>query len=252
MKLIAPNNIFSTILLLSIPPKIRPELIIKDSSLIANELLNSNDSIALIPSIDLIKHKDLFVSEKIAIGFDELVSNSYLYFSKTNGDFKKLLLKGDISSNEVILAKIVFKENYNLEPKIELDSGKEFNEDQNYLVSGNQNWLNGKYKNGISFSEQISDLLEFPYINYVLVSNDKDLLVEFHSSIKNINSLVDENFESILKKVELGDEINVFLKSNKYSLNYELTEIGKVGLVEQIKLLYFHQIIDDIFDIKFV
>ena len=62
MKLIAPNNIFSTIFYLSLPEKNRPELILKESSLVTQELLMTKDALAIIPSLDLINHKDLLVS----------------------------------------------------------------------------------------------------------------------------------------------------------------------------------------------
>ena len=89
MKLIAPNNFFTTLFYLSIPENNRPELVLKESSLITNELLMSKNSIAIIPSVDLINHRDLFVSSKIAFGFFAELSNTYLYYSNTESNIRK-------------------------------------------------------------------------------------------------------------------------------------------------------------------
>ncbi|MFZ1291506.1 MAG: hypothetical protein WAR79_15530 [Melioribacteraceae bacterium] len=114
MKLIAPSNIFSSLFYLSIDEKSKPELILKESSLIINELSTNKNLIAIIPSLDLINHKELFVSEKFTIAFESFISNTYLYFANAQNNFNRLFLKGDISTNDVLLSKIIFKEIYNI------------------------------------------------------------------------------------------------------------------------------------------
>lgn len=99
------------------------------------ELLKDQETLAFIPSLDLINHKDLYVSSKFCIGFESYISNSYLYFASAANEFEKVLLKGDVSANEVLLSKIIFKEIYNIQPEIELDVYEKFNDAKNYLVS---------------------------------------------------------------------------------------------------------------------
>jgi hypothetical protein len=252
MKLIAPNNIFSTIFYLSIPEEKRPELILKDSSLITNELLMQENNIALIPSLDLINHRDLFVSSKIAIGFDAELSNSYLYFSSNDSELKKISLKGDISSNEVILSKIIFKETYNIQPQIELDTHRDFSDKKNYLLSGNLNWNNDKFKTGVSFAEQIALYQDHHYLNYLLAANKAETLNKFHSDNSELSKRIKENFSSLVEGINFNLELNNFLISNQDSIEFSLDIMKKDSYSELLKLLYYHQIIDDIFDVKFV
>ncbi|MCB0752158.1 MAG: hypothetical protein KDC52_11835 [Ignavibacteriae bacterium] len=252
MKLIAPNNIFSTIFYLSLPEKNRPELILKESSLVTQELLMTKDALAIIPSLDLINHKDLLVSSKIAFSFSGLLSNSYLYYSKSDQEFKSLLIKGDVSSNEVILSKIIFKEIYYIEPKIGLDVSENFDENKNYLLTGNLNWQKEKFKIGNSFSEYISDFLEYPYVNYLVVSGDEEIINKFHLQIEDFNKTIIEKLPKILEKINLGDEINDFIYSNQFLIDFNFNVDQIEGYNQLIRLLYYHQIIDDLFDVKFV
>ncbi|MBK7105879.1 MAG: hypothetical protein IPH62_11405 [Ignavibacteriae bacterium] len=250
MKLIAPNNIFSSIFYLSIEEKNKPELILKDSSLILKELNQHQNALAFIPSLDLINHKELFVSQKFVIAFEAYISNTYLYFAHDN--FNKLLLKGDISSNEVLLSKIIFKEIYNIQPEIELDINDKFHDNKNYLVSGNLNWINNRYKIGTSFSEHISEFIDFPYVNYLLVSNSKSELEKFHSLNENLINNISKNFVENVQKINLGEEINEFIISNQSTVFFDFNSIANESFTELINLLYFRKIIDDIFDVKFV
>ena len=80
MKLIFPNNIFSTFFILSMEDKFKKNIIVKDSSLLTQELNFDEDAVALIPSLDLINQRDLKVSSKLGISFEGLLSNSYVYF----------------------------------------------------------------------------------------------------------------------------------------------------------------------------
>lgn len=252
MKLIAPNNIFSSLFYLAIDEKFKPEFLVKESSLIVKELLKDQETLAFIPSLDLINHKDLYVSSKFCIGFESYISNSYLYFASAVNEFEKVLLKGDVSANEVLLSKIIFKEIYNIQPEIELDVYEKFNDAKNYLVSGNLNWNNNRFGIGISFSEQITEFLELPYINYLLVSNSKTQLENFHEQNKDLLNNLSSNFEQMIKKINLGEEINDFLITNSDCLIYNFELYGNESYLELVKLLYFHQILNDMIDVKFV
>ncbi|MBK8943705.1 MAG: hypothetical protein IPM32_00405 [Ignavibacteriae bacterium] len=250
MKIIAPNNIFSSIFYLSIDEKNKPELILKESSLLLKELNKHQNAIAFIPSLDLINQKELFVSQKFVIAFEAYISNTFLYFAHDN--FNKLLLKGDISTNEVLLSKIIFQEIYNIQPEIELDVHDKFHENKNYLVSGNLNWIKNRYNIGTCFSEHISEFIEFPYVNYLLVSNSKTDLEKFHSVNENLLGNISKNFVENVKKINLGDEINEFIINNKSTVFFDFNSITNESFAELINLLYFRKIIDDMFDVKFL
>ena len=102
--------------------KFKKNIIVKDSSLLTQELNFDEDAVALIPSLDLINQRDLKVSSKLGISFEGLLSNSYVYFNHTNDEISKIMLRGDISSNDVIMSKIIFQERYHIKPEIILDT----------------------------------------------------------------------------------------------------------------------------------
>ena len=120
--------------------------------------------------------------------------------STTIREVDKILLRGDISKNEVILSKILFKERYNIEPEIALDTNQNINEQNNYLITGSENWNNNLYKKGISFSEQTSDILDFPYINFLFVSKSEDSIKKFNNHYENISKSVITKLETNLSK----------------------------------------------------
>jgi hypothetical protein len=116
-KFYLPRNIFSQILLSEIEDNSGLEFESVPSSLIVKNILNEKDSVGLIPTLDLIMNKDLFVSSEIGISFDALLSNSYIHFKEEQETIDELFLRGDVTSNEVILSKILFKEFYDVEIK---------------------------------------------------------------------------------------------------------------------------------------
>jgi len=252
MKLIIPNNIFATLFLLSIYEKKRPEVTVKESSLIVSELDSNDNSIGLIPSFDLIDNRELYVSSKLGLAFEGLLSNTYTYYLDSSSEIDKVLLRGDMSKNEVILSKIIFKERYNIAPEFSLDTNQKINEQNNYLISGSENWNSNLYKKGISFSEQTSDILNLPYVNFLFASNNENLLKDFNKQFENITQSIITSLEANLKKIGLSTEVNNFISKEIPSVYFDFTEIELEGLKELLQLAYYHQIFDDIFDINLV
>ena len=81
-KILLPKNVFSKIFLseLSLEDNIGVEF--HPASIIAKKLLLEENSIGLIPTLDLLTFKDLFVSSKIGLSFNALLSNSYIHFKE--------------------------------------------------------------------------------------------------------------------------------------------------------------------------
>lgn len=251
MKLIAPKNLFTSILAEAID-KNELELFFVEASLIGKELEYNTSAIGLIPSLDMINHRNLFVSSKYAVSFDGVLSNSFFYFHENERAFEKITLRGDVSLNDIILTRILFSERFSSQAEITLDTGKVPAKGKDYLVVGDENYSLWDFKNGISFSDQVSEMLDFPYVNFVFASPDKEALTNFNNLIGNIDQTIEEKIDDILKQISLGEEAKSFLKENIDSIYYEMTSNETEGLNELIKLLFYHGIIEDMFDIKFV
>ncbi len=174
-----PQNIFSSIFLSKIEDKTGIESEFVPASLIVKKILNEKDSLGLIPTMDLLNNKDLFVSSEIGISFDAILSNSYIHFKEKQETIEELFLKGDLTTNEVILSKILFKEFYDVDIKTTLLSDESVDFKDNVLITGDENYEKGLFVNGLSFSEEIIELISAPYVNFVLAGSSDELLKNF-------------------------------------------------------------------------
>lgn len=252
MKLFLPNNLFSAlfIALSKIDQKI-VEINFKDTALVTTSINSLNNSIGLIPSLDILKNNQLFISQKYGISFNGNLSNAYIYFSKNSNQISKISFQGDVSNNEVILSKILFLEKFFLEPKFELDTSQSTDENITRIICGNKNWEAEIFNKGTSLSEYINELVSAPYVNYILASNSEASLKEFENliSITEMNNGITHQF---LNKLNYNNQIKNYFEEEINSINYKLNDEDLFGLKEIINLCYFHQFIDDLIDIKFI
>jgi hypothetical protein len=228
------------------------EIIKKESALLCKQLESDTSAIALIPTLELVNHRTLFVSGKLSLSFDGMLSNAYLSFHEQQKNISKLKLRGDISINEIILAKILFSERYSSEIEFALDPSKDKAGDDNYLIAGDENYNSGVYKTAISFADQIAELLDLPYVNYVFASQDKESIEKLNLLAENIDSQIEDKLSTTLSKFNFDDELRNFVRENINSVYFEMTQNEIDAVNELIKLVYYHGIIDDMFDIKFV
>ncbi len=249
MKLFAPKNIFTSLLVSVLPEDIQP--IYKSSSLLSKELEINTTSVALIPSLDIIKNRNLFVSNKIAISFDGLLSNSYLYFAENKKDIEKVFLKGDVSLNEIFLSKILFDEKFASNVELSLETSETVDNKKDYILVGDDNFYSNNFKRGMSFAEEIADILELPYVNFVLASPDREALQNFERAISSLDDKIEDEIQKILNSLAFSEDFNSFIVANLNSVYYQMTENEVDALSELIKLVYYYGIIDDVFDVKF-
>lgn len=254
MKILLPQNIFSGLFALSLPEEIQKKITICSSSEISKKYLESDYDIALIPSLDLLKNDHLFVSAENAISFNGVIANSYFYFSESNTDeFNEINLQGDIAVNELILSKILFKENFNKDIKLVVDTSLENDKNNNYLITGNKNFIDDKLQGqGVSFSELFIDSLNYPYVNFIFVSEYEKTMKKFNELTKNINSKILDSLIENLDKLGLIQETREFISTNSDSFYYDFTENEEMGLNEILRLPFFYGIFKEMNEIKLV
>ncbi|MCX6149410.1 MAG: hypothetical protein NTX22_02670 [Ignavibacteriales bacterium] len=251
MRIVFPQNIFSKILSFALPEEFRRNISFQDVSLISRELEKGNADLALVPSCDLVKHPELFISKKIAISFDGQLSSSYLYFVPGQNSFTDLFLSGEVSANEIILSKILFAERYSSDINVHLETGKP-DDQKNCLISGNVNFSQGKFLRGLSFADELSTMIFLPYVNFIIVSREERMIEAFNKSISNIDKWVDDNVDAIIEKLQLELPTVNFIKENFNSVYFEMTENEIDSLSELIRLPFYHGIVDELIDLKLV
>ena len=255
MKIIIPQNIFSAVWALTLSDEQKSNLIIKNSSLITQSLLNDEADVALIPSLDLISHKDLFVSTKFALAFDGNISNALFLFSEDQTEIETITVRGDVSANELILTKLLFAERFEIDVEIELDSdqNEKLNPEKNYLIVGNENYFDAdKLFNKVSFADLVAELLNFPYVNFVVASKSEENIKKFNETYKEIDTLIEDNVSEYVGKLGLDPTVSSFISENVSSIYFDMTTNEEMGLTELIRLPFYHGMLKDIIEINFV
>ena len=120
----------------------------------------------------------------------------------------------------------------------------------NHILTCDKNFVGEKYEKGISFAEEIIELISAPFVNYVFASgNDKNLKKysdKFSEVMKNINR------QDIKIPGNFSDETKSFIKDNLPTVIYNLDEQDKEWIRQVVSLPYYHGIIKDMIDVKFV
>lgn len=252
MFVIAPDNIFTRLISSALDENLNFRIHTQASALITKDLLSDENSIGFIPTTDLIHHSNLFVSESIGLSFEGNLCNSYIYFKEKERQIDNIHLFGDVSSVEVILTKLLFKELYNTDVDVILSASKQISDDYNFILTGDENFKRNKFLEGISFAEELIESLNLPFVNYVLASQNSSTLSQANEKLKNLS-------EKIYEKVSAGDfgsEITVnakkYIMENISSLVLEFEAQDVEGIKQLLYLPYYHGLINDIVETKFV
>ncbi|MFO7446094.1 MAG: hypothetical protein R6W90_06980 [Ignavibacteriaceae bacterium] len=251
MRFFFPQNIFTRLISEHLGEELNPDISFRPSSVLSGELEKNPDAVGLIPVMDLINHKEFFVSSKYGISFENQLSNSYLYYSPEQREIKDIHLFGDISSQEVILSKLLFKELYDTVVQIHLVADNNIS-NKNLIISGDQNFADNKFIKGVSLADEVTESLNLPYVNYIFASNKKEVIEELHSGISGIEERIFNDVEGMNIDEKLPELSRDYIKSNISSLVVNFDQQDLEGLEQLIRLPYFHAIIESIVEVKYV
>lgn len=252
MDIFLPENIFSKILSRSLKNHASLNFIFVPAALLSKKLSENKEAISLIPTMDLINHPDFYVSRKVGITFDESISNSYIYFKRSEDKIKEIVLAGDVSSNEGILTKILFNETYEVEVELLFEKINGGTSSQSQVLVGDRNFIEGNLSSAISFTEEIIELISAPYVNFVLASQSELKLKELHSKYFDLiaSIIASEIFEEIKNNYPLDSQN--YLIENLQHVMFNFDEQDIEGIKSLLQLPYFHGIIGDLIEVKFV
>jgi hypothetical protein len=245
VNIISPDNYFARLFFHNFEKEVKDNIRYFPSSLVTSELLKDESSVALIPTFDLIKNPGLHISKSFGISFEGSLSNSYIYYGQENKNISEIILAGDMSSCEVVLSKILFKELYDSEIKIVLSTSSEIGANKNYIIIGNKNFDNDSFVQGFSFAEEMVELINLPYVNYIFASKSPDLVKEFNAlAVIPIDKFIQNPEEAIMEIIPLN--IQEYFAANVSNLIFKYDEQDIEGIVQLLQLPYFHGLINDI------
>ena len=123
--------------------------------------------------------------------------------------------------------------------------------DKNYIITGNIILTKIYLLRGFSFAEEIVELINLPYVNYVFASKDPDLLKEFNSIAADpINKFIENPEEAIIEIIPLN--IQEYFAANVSNLIFKYDEQDIEGIEQVLQLPYFHGLINDIIVLNLV
>jgi hypothetical protein len=251
VRLLFPNNIFARLIADHLPEGMKNNISFLSSSVLSKELTEDEDAIGLIPVMDIINHKDFFISSKAGLSFESTLCNSYIYFDSGQREIKDVYLAGDISSQEVILSKILFKEQYDTAVEMHLLADNNL-AGKNLIIAGDKNFNDNIFANGISFADEMIENLNLPYVNYIFAAGKKERLETLHEIVTDTGELIYSSMDDYNFSEAISELSRDYIKSNISSLIVNFDQQDIEGLEQLIRLPYFYGIIKDIADVKFV
>jgi len=255
MKYLFPDNLFSRFFAFSFSDEEKKQISFLPSAQITTTLEKEDNAVGLIPTLDLLKHEELFISKLGGVSFESEFCNSYLYFPSANEDQKKIseiTLLGDVSSNEAILSKIVFAELYDQQVKISLQINKADELKTPILLVGDLNLSGDKFSKGISFADEAIEILSAPFVNFVFAAKEKPTLETFNTKFA---AGIPKFYESILPFIETlnyPEEIKDKIRQEFSSFVFEFDSMDIDGIAQLTRLPYYHGMVKEMIELKFV
>lgn len=252
MEILLPDNIFARILSSAFDEKDAIHLHHFPAGLLSKKMNETKNAVGLIPTMDLVNNKELFISQSLGISFDESISNSYIYFNQKDKIVDEIVLVGDVSFNEGILTKILFSENYGVDVQLSFEKTNGGSSTKNRILVGDRNFIEGNLDSGISFAEEIIEMISAPYVNFVFASESEEALKKFHSKYQDVISKLNptEFFENANETV-MSSSRN-YLMENLQHVVFDFDKQDLEGMKQLLQLPYYHGIIKDLIDVKFV
>jgi hypothetical protein len=132
-----------------------------------------------------------------------------------------------------------------------LSKNPEDHKNENTLIVGDENYEKELFLNGLSFAEEIIELLDAPYVNFALSSSSDILLKDFADKYRdNLLQGHTHDYEKLLDKVTRTSLD--FISVNIQHIVFDLEDQDLEGIKSLLQLPYYHGIIKDIIDVKFV
>lgn len=254
MKYLFPDNLFSRFFTFSFSEEEKKQISFLPSAQITGALVKETNSIGLIPTLDLLTHEELFISKVGGVSFESEFCNSYFYYPSKGNQEKvtEIVLSGDVSSLEAILCKILFAELYDQQVKISLKTNQGSETETPLLLVGDPNFINEKFLNGISFADEVIEILSAPFVNFVFAAKEKETIKKFNDKFTLLTPKYYESILPFLSSLDFSDKLKDKIKQEFSSFVFEFDSMDIDGIAQLTRLPYYHGMIKEIIEIKFV
>jgi len=235
------------------------ELICDIPSRCALKLRDGEVQIALIPSIEYAKHyieQSYRIVSGIGVSSSGEAKSALLYFNQGLHHISTVAV--DIGSvTEIVLARILLLEKYDLEPKfvpMMPDVKAMLEKADAALVVGDAAFFDlSGYTSKLDLGDEWQDFADLPFVYSFWVARENDLqakeiewlLQSKEVGIERISDIADSAAQ------QHGVEVELCRSYLTQHLHYDLGEEELEGLREFYRLAFYYGVIDDIPDLKF-
>ncbi|GMU86263.1 MAG: hypothetical protein AMXMBFR48_15050 [Ignavibacteriales bacterium] len=251
MRLLLPDNIYFRALVSILPPESKISAEFRPSAALLSAFDQKEADLAFLPSFYLIKDETLRISSKIGLSFEGLGSTSFIVLHEAPEEGKpELSVTGDHSIQEVLLVKMLMNELYGLEPAFHIKAPEDALADKNIILAGDLAFTSGKYKEALSFAEEVVEMGDLPYLNFVLAARDSG---KGKQAEKIILEAVDEFYNDLEGEELFGldPESRQFVRENMQNTILDIDEADLEGLNNLLRMLFYQGLADDIRELKF-
>lgn len=177
-----PDNILANLFIAAFPENTFKDVKRIKSPELLTSLITGKCDFALIPTMELIKKPELVVSGNFGISLDGEISNSFYYFKSGQKSVNEIYLEGDISYQDVMLTKLIFKEIYGISPELKINTTGAL-PGENRVISGDENYRDDLLFDGLNMTGEVIEFLGYPFVNYVLTAKTEEKMSELEMSV---------------------------------------------------------------------
>lgn len=218
-----------------------------------SQLLEGGCSAALITAIDFAKNSSEFSLYLPAVSSR---GESRAIFLRTKPGIRTIrsVAFGDVASADVVLAKIILAEKYELDVAFQPASGTiedRLLKADAVLVSGDEALLTEPRESGLDLVDEWSDLTELPFVHLVCAGkeseNSKELSLLLRSAAEGASGAVDTVAVNIAMEKKIETE-----KAKNYLTNfaYILNDDAIAGVNEFFRYAFYLGMLPDIPDVR--
>lgn len=253
MNLFLPDNFIGYVLEHALPDGLFKTVSYMRSGDIAGHAGNNSDDVFLAPVLDLADNNEIYVSGKSAAIIDMNISTGFMYYSgKATDELKRAGIAGDICKQDIILAKLLFNELYGSDPELKIVKADNWGDLDALLLFGNENFSNDRFTEGVSWSDEVIELLDSSFVQYVFASGNTDSL----KLLNTYSDYIDENALKIklsfLKERKYGRESQKFIYDSLNYLNFKMTPDDLDSLTNLVRLPFLAGIYKDVRELRVI
>ena len=230
------------------------ELLFDTPSVHIDGLMSNERTAAFVPPIDFAQNSSgMILYPRLGVSSTGFSNVARLYLRKNLEQIKTLAV-GNVSTTDVVLARIVLGEKYDSEPAIIPVIGsvdEMLMKADCALVSGDSLLLLHNEHPFIDIVDEWSDITELPFVHTICIAREDLFSKELHALMFASQETGRNALESVANEIAAETSYSADMLQNYLShFSYGIDELSKTALEEFFQMAYYYGMLGDIPEIK--